>query len=62
MIPVAPGAPMEVPIHAETLKLTDKIEAFLPTNDRGETPRLLRRYVAQIALRSPVVGAIRDYG
>lgn len=48
--------------HTETTKPTDKTEAFLSTfDDRVENQVKFRRYVAQIALRSPLLRKLREY-
>ena len=47
--------PPDVPTHAETSKLAEKIGPFRPTSGRAERQLLSRRYVTQIVFRTPTV-------
>ena len=52
-----------MPSYNETTKLTDKTEVILPTPDhRVENHLKFRRCIAQMTLRSPLLGQIREYG
>ena len=44
------------------MKFAGKIETFVPTGEGAETQLRLRRYAANIALRSPAMAVISEYG
>ena len=55
--------PLGVSPYIETTKLAGKTEVFLLTlDDHVENQLKFRRYVAQIALRPPLLGQLREYG
>ena len=54
--------PIDLPSHADTMKFTEKIEPFDPTGERITMQLKWRRYVSSVALRSPAILDIRDYG
>ena len=58
----APDLPLDVPSHADTIKLADKIDPFDPTGNRLDDQLSFRRWVSAITLRAPVASDIKDYG